>query len=205
MAILQCTGPAHVWVGIPANYTTGTVTPVYFGTAEVSPSIETSPVIGEVFNDLAGSRRFDRQYYGDEAVIQVLFTRWNEGVYTYIASRPSVTAASAPGFCNNVSVGSFYQQQGLAYQMWVQFPYSGLAPFSTGVPATSGGISNAMPGGYHFYSVHVERDQQPKMGTQDRQLMIQWLGLPLYVPSNPTNTWQLYDSSMAALSGRSPD
>lgn len=85
----------------------------------------------------------DRIWEGEEAMISVILTRWNENVLAKIMSRPNY--AGARGFNTANDIGTLVGSEGMTYPVWLAFPYS---PLNVGGKAAMTG----MPAGYRFWS-----------------------------------------------------
>lgn len=213
MAQLFCTGPAHIYIGVP-NITRGfirttkptstsyaggasvslegvdvAVTPLYLGTAEKTPKITLRPAWREAFADQGGEVPHDVAFAGEEAFVSADISRWNETTYNVLASRPSHTAG-ARGASLLGEIGTLMVTEGRTAPLWVVFPYALKPAYAS------------MPGGYHFVaSFLVGPDELEPLGTNPRKIRLIWRCLRKYIPGS--GTYQLYDHNVNGLP--SPD
>lgn len=191
MAQPYVTGPCSIFVGVGAGGS-----PVFLGHAERSPSIQIRPSFSPVFNDIAGQRvPYDYIYDGEEGMVSADVTRWNESVYTTIASRPLHSGAdglNAPG-----EIGSLMGLEGLAYPLWLLFPYASK-------PAM---VAGGMPAGYRFAKAFLEGpDGLDGLGTTNRRLRLNFKCMRDFQGEGAAlfpGTLYLYDHDMSAVSGLS--
>ncbi len=187
MAISYVCGPVSIWVGIGSGGT-----PVFLGHAERTPSIQIRPQFSPVFSDLAGQRvPLDYLYDGEEAMVSVDLTRYNEAVYAGIASRPVpnlTRGLDSPG-----EIGTLIGLEGMAFQLWLNFPYSTKAVFT----------ANAMPAGYHFWQTFLEGpDGLDGLGTTNRRLRLNFHCMRYLGPETNAfgaGRFTLYDHDMSAV------
>jgi len=187
MAQPYVTGPCSLWAGVGSGGS-----PVFLGHAERSPSIQVRPSFSPVFNDIAGQRvPMDYIYDGEEGMVSVDLTRYNEVVYAALAARPN------PGGSRGVNVpgdiGTLVGIEGMAFQLWLNFPYAAKAAMAFG----------AMPAGYHFYAAFLEGpDGLDGLGTTNRRLRLNFHCIRALI-SGENNLGQgvflLYDHDMTAV------
>ena len=121
--------------------------------------------------------------------------RYNESAYAVMAGRPqsrlgtSTRGTNVPG-----DIGSLMIQEGMAFQLWLSFPYSAKAAMA------------GMPAGYHFVAaVLAGPDSLDELGTKPRRVRLIFDCLRKFDPS-VTNTYGaggfvLYDFNMTAIAG----
>lgn len=192
MAQPYVTGPASIWVA------PGLSAPLFLGHAERSPSIQVRPSHSPIFSDLSGQRvPLDYIYDGEEALISMDLTRFNEAVYRLIANR-GTPGLGTRGLDIPGDIGTLLGTEGRAYPLWIRFPYSAKTAFSN---ATNG----AMPGGYRFPLAFLEGpDGLDGLGTTNRRLRLNFHAIR-YLDVSVTNTFGagsllLYDHNMGAVS-----
>jgi hypothetical protein len=167
MAQHFCTGPAHIYVA-PTDVTTtptlsytsatpaaGGFTPTrviqYLGTAEKQPRIVVDSQFEPLFNDMGGGTPLDYMFQGEEGVVSVVLTRWNETVLRRIRSLPS--PGGIPGLNPNGDLGKFMGLEGNTYPLYIQFPYATKAAML------------GMPFGYRFWSAYLQGPFEVMPGT----------------------------------------
>lgn len=191
MAQVYVTGPCSVWVGI-GDGSTGSATPTFLGHAEKSPSIQIRPQFSPVFNDLAGQRvPIDYLYDGEEAMVSVDLTRYNEATYRSIASRPTMTATRGTNIPGDI--GTLMALEGKTFPLWLNFPYAAKTVMSAG----------AMPAGYHFYAAFLEGpDGLDSLSTSNRRLRLNFhciRKMTLESTELGTGAFYLYDHDVTAV------
>lgn len=190
MAQPYVTGPAGIWVNVAGA-------PAFLGHCERSPSIQIRPYYTPVFSDFAGQRvPLDMIYDGEEAMVSLDLTRYNESVYTVLSSRPgaAIRGTNIPG-----DIGTLMLLEGRTFDMWVTFPYAAKAVMSSGVGLTSGG---AMPAGYHFYAAYLEGpDDLGPLGTTARRLRLNFHCIRNFAADATGATFFLYDHNMTSVAG----
>jgi hypothetical protein len=184
MATPYCTGPALIYVRPPAL--SG---PAFFGTTERTPRIQIRPAWSPVYNDLGGSKvPFDMMYEGEESLESGTFTRWNELIHATLANRPSTLGSRGRNVAGDI--GTYMIAEGMAYTLWMVFPYASKALFA----------ANNMPPGYRFPFSWLEGpDDLDENGTNPRKIGLLWHSLRGFDPS--TGSFLLYDHDMSAVAG----
>lgn len=185
MAVQQlwCTGPALFYAGVGGAL--GAQIPVEVGTAEAKPTIFLYDEWDSVFNDLGGSKiPFDDSYQGEYAIIRGDLTRWNEpDAMAKIQARPDFTGTR--GFYPFGAIGALMKTEGLAYNLWVKFPYQSKAAYSNMLP------------GYRFVSAFLYSPDEMPVGVTPRKIACIWVARMLFNPADGSHL--LYDSNMAGL------
>lgn len=199
MAQPYVTGPVSVYVGVTIGGVT--TTPVFLCHGEKGPSIQIRPSFSPVFADISGQRvPLDYLYDGEEAIVTVDSTRFNESVYFNIANRASPGLGSRgtdfPG-----DIGTLMGHEGKAFPLWLLFPYAGKPAFSAAVGPNSGG---PMPGGYHFFRAFLEGpDGLDGLGTTNRRTRFSFHCIrvldPTYNGADGSGSLALYDHDMSAI------
>lgn len=211
MAQHFCTGPAHIYVA-PTEITAAPFASLsqhpadiqtipnrviqYLGTAEKQPRIVVDSRFDPVFNDLGGTMTpLDYEFQGEEAVVSIVFTRWNEAVLRRIRSLP--TPGAIPGRNVNGDLGRFMGLEGGTYPLYVQFPYA-TKPVMAGMPL-----------GYRFWAAYLQGpfEVMPGTTTLRKQLIFKCIRHfgddpltenPLTVNAAPLNS-HLYDHNLLGL------
>ena len=198
MAQPYVTGPAGVIIAFSG-------VPVFLGHCERSPSIQIRPYYSPVFSDFAGQRvPLDMIYDGEEAMVSLDLTRYNEAVYTSLASRPqgAGAAAIAPARGTNVpgDIGTLMLLEGYTTHLWITFPYAAKTVFSS--PAAPAGAGGIMPAGYHFHAAYLEGpDDLGPLGTTARRLRLNFHCIRTYSVASTGPVFTLYDNLMTAVAG----
>jgi hypothetical protein len=202
MATFYSTGPVQVWVGpqvISPAY--GTVLPTgsirYLGTAEVSPQAEIRRQYQPAYNDLSGAVPFDLNFLGEDAVIAIDLTRWNETTYAALANAPAQLASpgiiprgSYPAIGGAGGMGSLQAHDGFSVVVYMVFPYG--FPAINNIPGRTFG----MPGGYRWMGASLINDKFHQMGAKYRKLHLTFQCAPIF--NYLTNNFTLYDNSVPA-------
>lgn len=156
------TGPVDIFVGLGSGGG-----PLFLGHDErmLAPMIR--PYYSPHYSSLGGEHiPMDMTYDGQDAMVSVNLTRFNEAVYLALASRAPGSRASpvvAPGVDLPGDLGSLVILEGVAFQLWLRFPYSAK-------PAMAG-----MPAGYRFPKAYVAGpDTLGNLGTGTRRTSVQF-------------------------------
>lgn len=194
-AQLYSTGPAHVYVALPVislGAPTGLKTPIYFGTAKISPQIELRAEWEPVFNDLGGKVAFDTAFMGEEALTSIEFTRWVEPVYAQLANRPTPgggIAGGIRGLTGPLDVGSLMLTEGLNFGLYIIFPF-----------ARAKRAYATLPRGYFFPGTFLMGpDKHNQMGTHPKELFLLFHSLRLF--NKDTGQLLLYTNDVSACDG----
>jgi hypothetical protein len=194
MAQPWATGPVHIFTGTAGGNTGPNASAEYFGTGERAPNIRIRRGWSPVFNDLSGTEvPFDMMYESQEAFVTVTMTRWNEPCFQRLSSMPNPATANAFGgvFLDNPGdIGSLMLTEGLAFQLWLQFPYAS---------KTSYGANNVLPPGLHFYSAWFEGPDEWEVGTTSNKRLCVFHAVPQFFL--PSGQFILGDYNMSALPG----
>ena len=207
MATFYSTGPVLLFVGPqvfkPSQYTALTsLPPVFLGTAEVSPQAEIRRQYQPAYNDMSGAVPFDLNFLGEDAVIAIDLTRWDEVVYRTLATSPGAfgqtTAMGSPRgrYSALNGMGTLQAHDGLSLCVYMVFPYG----FPAAAPVNNAGRGNGMPGGYRWHGGALINDKLHQMGSKYRKLHLTFQCAPVY--DYQTAVFNLYDhlgitSSMA--------
>jgi hypothetical protein len=188
MAIIYTTGPAHIFSVIPRGGT------FYLGTCEEKPRIVIRRRGRPVRNDIAGEVPMDLSYMGQEAIIGLDLTRFNEPIVALIDSYPITAAGVGGGGPRGTDligdIGTLMVTEGANIGIIIQFPYSAFAPF--------GGV-NAMPPGYFFPFCMPIPEEPLEVGTQARITHLMFHAIRGYTPANGNQL--LYTTTLPALPG----
>ena len=180
MAQPYVTGPVHLYVGSGGL-------PVYLGTFLEAPKIRTTPKWTPVMNDLAGDQEpFDMTYQGVSADIFGYLTVWNWTVLRSCQNARSL--GSAEGSDAFGATGALMIGEGLAYTMWLQYPY-----YQTKT-AFSG---NGAPPGYHYYASWLIGPEEEDGGTKPQQIHVQFHAMRIYIPL--IGGFTLFDRNMTGI------
>lgn len=187
MAIPYVTGPVHIYVGTggaPPRNPASPGTPVYLGSAEVAPRIRLNPQWVPVNNDAAGARLpYDVIWSGEDGTISGALTVWNWAVYAACRRRPN--NAGTIGFNAVGDVGTLMVTEGMAYPLWLHFPY--FTKFS----------GAGMPAGRRFLACWLLGPDEEEPGTGVNRVHFTFQAHRWYDPS--TGTFTLYDENMSGI------
>lgn len=172
------TGPNHLYVG----YGTAN-TAAYLGCFERGCRSSFNPDFTPTMSDVAGGKPHDHIYGGTDATIGGLLTVANWSVLTAVMSRP--VAGANFGYDPPGARGSLMVTEGLAYIVWVQFPYAAKAAY--------GGF---MPAGYRFPTAWLYGPDELETGTQPNKV-----GLAFYAQGKQqaNGGWLLCDSNFNGI------
>lgn len=138
---------------------------VFLGTTEGTPTIEILPGWEGVETDAGGSKNpSERLSEGEEAIIRMDLTRYNEPVYEALAARSQTNAflGRFPGFGQ---VGKAMALEGLTLPLWLVFPYTAKAVF---------GLTGQPPGYRFFQSILEGPDRLERLGSVPRLTGLQF-------------------------------
>ena len=198
MATFYSTGPVLIWVG-PQVYKNNPYTamrsgpPVFLGTAEVSPQAEIRRQMQPAYNDLSGAVPFDLNFLGEDAVIAVDLTRWDEVVYRSLATTPGgfnqTTAMGSPrgSYGALTAMGSLQATDGFTNTVYMVFPYG----FPAAAPVNNSGRGNGMPVGYRWHGATLINDKFHQMGSKYRKTHLTFQCAPIFDVA--TQLFRLYD------------
>lgn len=190
-AYLHVTGPVHIWARTP-NVGAGpdqspaglSGVPFYVGTCERCPSDDVEVHYEPVMNDLGGPRvPFDREFQGAEGVVVLDLNRFVWNNLNELLKYPRYGENVAMGLTSRLDRGSLLLQNGLSYELWLQYSFYGTANATPGLP----------PGVYYPACCTVG-NMKPKQGStvMNRRLIVE-----------PNNVWSAVDGSFM-LESESP-
>ena len=180
MAQPYVSGPVHLYVGL-------TGTPTYLGTFLEAPKRRSTPKFSPIFNDLAGDQEpFDMQYQGTSDDIFGDLTVFNWTVLRACVAKRSL--GSAEGSDAFGATGALVIGEGLAYPLWLHYPYYQLkAAFS----------ANGAPPGYHYVAAWLIGPEEEDLGTKENRIHVQFHAMRAYVPA--AGGFILYDRNMNGI------
>ncbi len=162
-----------------------TVTPLFLGTCEDTPSIDWQPAYLPVPVDECGQTYpYDQLYDGQEADIVCTLNFWNEGVAEFL------TAYGAGGLINRGAprgidldgyVGTLMATEGATVPIWLVFPYAGKPQYGL----------NRMPVCYRFFSCRITHNGLRDLSTKPKKVLLAWRAQRLLMPGVGTF---LYDN-----------
>ena len=187
MAQSYTTGACGIFLGVGSGNGA-----LFLGHCEAGVHINTIYAYDPVMNDLTGTQLpYDEQIMGEEAYISGIgpFTRWNE--ITVFTMEQRMTGSNpltrgTEGFGNR---GSFVSSEGLAFQVWLVFPYSVKTFFRNAA-------NGALEAGRRYVNCEPV-DNQEDTGTRHKRRHISFRAKS--VPAVPALTHGLYDASIAGL------
>jgi hypothetical protein len=176
MAQPWVTGPSHIYVG-------GSQGPGYLGCFEQGASGQFNPDYTPVMSDVAAAKPHDHIYGGTDAGCVGTLTVWNWTILLAIMSRP--IAGRNFGYDPPGARGSLMVTEGLAYQMWMQFPY-----------ATKAAFGGFMPGGFRFPQSWLIGPDNFDVGTRPNKITIAFY---MQAKQDSVGGWLLCDSNMTQI------
>jgi hypothetical protein len=184
-------GPVDIWCGVGPGYT-----PLLLGWCEKFPTIQIRPSYSPVFVDIGGQMvPLDWMYQGEEALVSGDIIKWNENTYANIAAK-SNRATPVRGYNGPGEMGTLMVGEGVAYPLWLRFPYTGKAAFQQAV-------SGSMPAGYRFVASFLMNDDMPQLGTAARKIHLVWHCVRVFDPTVITSvglgSLKLFDHDMSGL------
>ena len=173
----HCTGPIEIVVRVAKPFGPG---PVIFpdslsgatldlGTCEQHPINQGEALWEDVPNDLGGTMiGLDKQFQGSTEIIILDLNRFDYSVMAILENIPTVGRApsDAPGFTDGLARGSYKQQNGFSFEMWLYYTF-----FGTRVAAAY----PLMPPGIYYPCCSLMQDNIPKQGTktQTKRLVVE--------------------------------
>jgi hypothetical protein len=172
-------------------------TPVYLGTGRMPAKPRFQRFFRPVHTDHGGDVPIDECFAGEMAHVQVVLSRWNEGVLAFLEDVARAGTASplrgtyAPG-----SHGTLLIEEAQAYRLWLRFPYRAKAQFSR--------AGNVMRAGYRFMAAFLNENEEVDPGFPgSMQISLGWRCLRTFDVS-VTNAfgqgqYVLFDEDMTGL------
>ncbi len=156
-------------------------------------------------NDITGDQKpYDYLYEGTDAKVFGDLTVWNWGVLNAIMERaaPSLAIIGTPtdGLDAVGSIGTLMVTEGIAYQLWIHFPYS----TGPGNNAATGAHAayTTMVGGYRFLAAWLLGPDEIDPGTKANKIHVQFHCQKTRVGT--AGNMRLYDNVMTALPVTAP-
>lgn len=175
-------GPVLIYAGVG-----GSSGPLYLGTGERAPRVSRLREFEPVMNDLAGTRvPFDMLAEGQQALITVKLTRWDDAVLQAVEARSS--AAPAGGIAGPGSTGALMIAEGWAFPLWLLYSYGPQGP------AAKAAMGTLRPG-FHFFATWLEGPQDGEGGTDPATELLVFHAIEVYTGG----TMSLYDYNLAGL------
>lgn len=175
------TGPVWIYVGIGNAVSK---TPVFLGTAEDGPKKQHLVGWEPVMNDVTGSKKpLDQGYQGESAIVRADLTRYNEDVLAALVARPNPFGTR--GLNAFGDLGALMLTEGLAYPLWLRYPYASKAAYST------------MPPGDRFVASWLVSPEDYVQGTKPKKVSVIWYCQGVFSPV--TGGVLLYDHDMTGL------
>lgn len=181
-----CTGPAHLFVGVGASNA-----PLYLGTAERTVHYELRHEYEPIMNDIGGIKiPIDVSDQGVHGFVSADMTRFDMTVYNKLAATPRPLVGT-PGIYAGGDLGTQLITEGVAYPLWVQFPYGG---------GFKPAYAPLEPGRRYPLTYLLGPETLEPLGTQPHKRRLVWHALRLLAPStNNTIAALLYDFSTSGL------
>ena len=184
MAQLYCSGPVDVWFGIGGSISSPT--PVFIGHGESAPRIREVSNFKDVTSDIGGDMEpIDKLFLRGHVEGTVDFNRYNVTPLMQALGRPN-PFAGVRGTVPPLGVGSLMLTEGLAFQIWLRWPYSAKAAMA------------GLPNGIRLIAGVLTGPDDYELGV-DNPLKIQvgFYGLSVYDPVG--KGFNIYDGNMTAL------
>lgn len=189
MAQIYGTGPAFIYVGLGAAGA-----PLFLGTTEKTPNIQNRPTYKPVYSDSHGQEvPADVSYQGQDAIISARFTRFNYATLAILQSYTKFLINPAnPGTDANGSRGALMLTEGLAYNLWIRYPFSAKV-------AMQNASNGPLPPGRRYIAAHLITDNLDELGTNPLAMSLAWHCLSVYFPNALGGYHVLYDQLMTNL------
>lgn len=162
-----------------------TMTPLFLGTCEDTPSIDWQPAYLPVPVDECGQTYpYDQIYDGQEADIVCTLNFWNEGVAEFISAYASGGLVNRPaprGIDTDGHIGTLMATEGATLPVWLVFPYAGKAQYG----------GNRMPFCYRFFACRITHNGLRDLSTRPKKVLLAWRAQRLLAPGVGTF---LYDN-----------
>lgn len=210
MSIFYSTGAVLVYAKMPATTVPaaaptptaataaqgpgGSGTPVFIGTGEVGPDLETEQTYGEQRNDLGGQRRMDAILDSEDARVSVNFTKWNEA---RLARLESMSLGGLRGTMGNQDIGTLLVTEGRVGDIWFVFA------FGAGASAKPIMTNNGLPAGYHFFHGFLEGPRRRTTGTRANSCAVTFGFLRMFNPT--TRGLTIFNHDCSAVAGIAVD
>lgn len=192
MADTYTTGPVNIYLGIGGgvpitDYFAGPGNPVHLGTCEQAPKRIRNPEWSPLMNDEAGQMPYDFSYQGEICVIAGALTKFNPLVLKAAQSRPRHFSPT-PGTISRGDIGSLMIREGLAFNVWLDFPYYRK-------PAYAGGVGGVV--GERFLAGFMQGPDELEPGTKINREIFR---IVCIAPQNPANgDFVLWDNNMTGI------
>lgn len=172
MAKVYAVGPCGIYVRLSSGI-------LFLGHSERGPRVMVRPQYSPIYCDLFGpSVPADIAFAGEDAIISVDLTRWNESVYLRLSDK--VNHFGVPGIGRNDpgEIGTMMVSEGAAYPVFVHFPHSAKPAYAD------------QPAGLRFAACVLETDNYGALGTGGRKMNLVF------------HAYRTLDLSVANIAGR---
>ncbi len=168
--------------------------PLFLGTTEKTPNMQNRPYYKPVYSDSHGQEvPADVSYQGQDAIVSARFTRFNYITLALLQSYTKfLTNPAVPGTDPNGSRGALMLTEGLAYNLWVRYPFSAKA-------AMQNVLNGPLPPGRRYIAAHLVTDNVDELGTNPFAMSLAWHCLSVYFPNAFGGYHVLYDQLMTNL------
>lgn len=173
-----CTGPVHIFAApsVSELFVLAFPSPssaLYLGTCEQYPLVQGIQQWEPVYNDIAGARPFDKQYFGESKVLICDLNKMIQTNINEILRGDGVIGQEGP-----LARGLYKNQSGESFVVWLKFSYFG----------TAVAIPDLPPGEVYFNCNIAETGYDP-IGTRNRKTRLIIEDDPAYaVNSSPIAT-----------------
>ena len=163
----------------------GSTAALFLGTGEDGVTIEEHPDFAPVMNDLSGPRKpFDMMYCGNEAIVSVTLTRWNEPIHASLAAYGHPNT-SIRGKDNPLDRGTLMLTEGKTFMLYVTYP-SVAGIIAAPVPPYA---AQGLPAGYRFFACHLMAPLRLLPGTRPYKVQMVFHAVSTYSsPSGPSDS-----------------
>lgn len=184
------TGACAWYLGIGAQFA-----PLFLGWSDgKSRKISNRPAWRPVYSDSHGTEiPADMSYQGQDAIVSSRFTRFNwNTVYALQEYAKRATVLGSPGLDGPGARGSLMLTEGLAYPMWITFPYSAKA-------AMRQAANGIMPLGRRYNTCYLMTDDMDEFGLAPTEFTFVWHALSLFTPSAAGGFHTLFSTNITGL------
>lgn len=164
----------------------------FLGTGERAPAVIAQRNYTPIYSDDTGKLvPYDRIWEGEEHLVSVVLTRWNEGVYRALAALPR--PIGVPGGDSPLDRGSLMVADGLACPLYLRFGHAG-KPLA---------LAGGLPAGVRYYAAMLDGQDRYEPGTSVNRRHLTFYCANVYSRNN--GNIGLFDYNVAGLPAVPPD
>lgn len=168
-------------------------TAIFVGHGLKAPKIVEDVHTSPVYSDLAGPDvPYDKIYTGEDCVVSVTLTRWNEKAVRILRGMPR--PGTAEGLDGLGERGTLMASEGYGYPLILRFPFWDLKPYFK---------ANGGTPGIRYYCAFLEGRQEHQPGTEANTRTLSWYCQNVYNPKN--NGFGLYDYNVTGIPVLAPE